>query len=401
MHIQRVGRAGRLAPGVAYPLYTEETYNKFIKEEYPDIIKSNINGHLLNLIVKICDPQGLCNQHSTWDLLCGQIGKDLKFMETNADTKFNIYEYDLMDLPSADAINGAINRLYILGALTSNCTPTPIGLIMNRFGLLSIEASKIILAGYAWKAPIIDLIIIGCLVSFINANDLYSRRGDPYNRKLHEGVFNIFGSKNSYLKTQLMLCCDLLMFVIVWSEFQKYSSRYLNDNDIHIIEWCKEHGLEYGVLSEMISYRDDTIEMLSKIGLDPYANFNSSYLMTDSMNIDHWIQVMKQCIFEGFKCNIAVWDTALKCYTTKHGRLSIPVNREWIAPMADIMTYNSSNPKYILYTDILFRQKFMDNTYDSTVNYVSAISGFIPFDPDFDIIRNEDLLIQQESNKPK
>ncbi len=395
MHIQRVGRAGRLAPGVAYPLYTEATYNKLISEEYPDIIKSNILGHLLNLVVKMCDPQGYGNQHSTWDLLCGQVGKDLKYMEGIRDTKFNIYEYDLMDLPSADAINGAINKLFILGAINSNCTPTPIGLIMNRFGLLSIEAAKIILSGYAWGAPIIDLIVIGCLVSFIKSNDLYSRRGDPYNRKLREGVFNLFGSKNSYLKTQLTLCCDMLMFVVVWSEFQKYSSRHLNDNDVHIVDWCRDHGLNYDVLSEMITYRDDTVEMLSKIGLDPYANFSSSYMMTDSMNIDKWIRVMKQCIFEGFKYNIAVWDTAVRCYTTKMGRLKIPVEREWITPTADIISYNSENPKHILYTNLLIRQKFADNTYDVTVGYVSALSGFVQFDPDFDLIRVEDELVEK------
>ncbi len=395
MHIQRVGRAGRLAPGIAYPLYTEATYNALIKDEYPDIIKSNITGHLLNLIVKICDPKSYGNQHSTWDLLCGPIGQDLKYMEYIQETKFNIYEYDLMDLPSADAINGAINKLFILGAISSNCTPTKIGLIMNRFGLLSIEASRLILSGYAWGAPIIDLIVIGCLVSFIKSNDLYSRRGEPYNKKIREGVFNLFSSKSSYLKTQLTLCCDLLMFVVVWSEFQKYSSRHLNDNDIHIIDWCKEHGLNYDVLSEMITYRDDTVEMLSKIGLDPYANFNSSYMMTDSMNIDNWIRVMKQCIFEGFKCNIAVWDTTARCYTSKMGRLKLPIEREWITPLSDIISYNSENPKYILYTDIIYKQKFADNTYDANISYVSALSGFIQFDPDFDLIRNEDLIFSK------
>lgn len=394
MHTQRIGRVGRLAAGVAYPLYTQSTFSKLIKEEYPDIIKSNITSHLLNLIVKMCDTSGLRNQHNTWELLCGAIGKDLNFLKNIQSAKFNIYEYDLMDLPSADSVNSSISKLFTLGAINSNCTPTAAGLIMNRFSLLSIEAIRLILAGYAWGAPIIDLIIVGCLVSFIKSYDLYSQRGDPYNRKLREGVFNLFGSHNSYLRTQLALCCDMLMFVVVWAEFEKFSTRHLNDDDVHIIDWCKEHGLNYDVFSELIAYRDDTVDMLSKIGLNPYANFKYSYAMTDSLNIDKWVRLMKQCIFEGFKCNIAVWDTNLRSYTTKNGRLRIPVEREWISPASDIITYNSENPKYILYSDILYKQKFSDNTYDASVGYVSALSGFIQFDPDFDLIRDEDDIVK-------
>jgi hypothetical protein len=254
-----------------------------IEDEYPDIINANCMGYILNLIVRESDPKGVNSINSVWDLLRWQVGKEINYIESLRDSKFNIYSYDLMDLPSADAISNAINKLYILGAITSNCSATPLGFIMSRFGLLIPEAAKLIMSGYAWGAPICDLITIGCLMSFIKSSSLYSKRGEPYNKKMTQGSFNLFGGKENYLKTQLILCCDMLMFIVVWNEFQKCVSQYLNDDGIHVMEWCRNNGLDYSVMTEIIEYRDDTIDMLSKIGFDPYANFSSSVLLKNAL----------------------------------------------------------------------------------------------------------------------
>lgn len=48
--LQRIGRAGRVAPGVSYHMYTEAEFNSFIPYQLPEICTSNIDGVVLKLL---------------------------------------------------------------------------------------------------------------------------------------------------------------------------------------------------------------------------------------------------------------------------------------------------------------------------------------------------------------
>ncbi|WUR02856.1 pre-mRNA splicing factor [Vairimorpha necatrix] len=49
--IQRAGRAGRTGPGICYRMYSEKSYNEFMKEKnIPEILKSNISNTILLLL---------------------------------------------------------------------------------------------------------------------------------------------------------------------------------------------------------------------------------------------------------------------------------------------------------------------------------------------------------------
>ena len=47
---QRIGRAGRTQPGVAYHMYTEAEYNKFAPYKQPDIRTTNIDSEIMKLL---------------------------------------------------------------------------------------------------------------------------------------------------------------------------------------------------------------------------------------------------------------------------------------------------------------------------------------------------------------
>ena len=48
---QRIGRAGRTQPGIAYHMYTEDEYNKFSDFKQPDIRTTNIDSELMKLLM--------------------------------------------------------------------------------------------------------------------------------------------------------------------------------------------------------------------------------------------------------------------------------------------------------------------------------------------------------------
>lgn len=48
---QRIGRAGRTQPGIAYHMYTKEEYEKFPDFKQPDIRTTNIDGELMKLLM--------------------------------------------------------------------------------------------------------------------------------------------------------------------------------------------------------------------------------------------------------------------------------------------------------------------------------------------------------------
>lgn len=52
---QRAGRAGRLGPGVAYRLWTEEQHQRRARHRKPDILSSDLSGPLLQCIAFGCD----------------------------------------------------------------------------------------------------------------------------------------------------------------------------------------------------------------------------------------------------------------------------------------------------------------------------------------------------------
>ncbi|CAM6002870.1 unnamed protein product, partial [Sphagnum balticum] len=57
MSTQRRGRVGRVAPGIFYPLYTLDSYNKMIKDQPPKIITDDIAVVLLSLILAECEAE--------------------------------------------------------------------------------------------------------------------------------------------------------------------------------------------------------------------------------------------------------------------------------------------------------------------------------------------------------
>jgi hypothetical protein len=124
---------------------------------------------------------------------------------------------------------------------------------------------------------------------------------------------------------------------------------------------------------------------MSGIGLNPYANQEYSYPTRTTLDLPDWIVKIKQCLFEGYKSNMCLWNFGSAKYETRYGRLTVDVVKPFIASRLDLIEYGGQNPKFIIYDSLGFRQDAKSGEYNPIVKYVSVLDGFIPIDPDFDV----------------
>jgi HrpA-like RNA helicase len=399
MYKQRRGRVGRKAPGFAFPLYTKATFDKLQEDQFPDIIKMDTSLDLLSLIIMESDPEGESNDKPLIDLVSTKtveskgVRKDIreKIMQnlitpTRAELSLfelklcsadiDLFKLDLLDPPSADAMHSSLDRLYTAGAIYKNSTPTAVGVLMNKFRFIGLECIRTILAGYAWDVAIIDLITITSFCSV--RQDL----------KMNQRDLDRLGIKTNPDESpdSLLYACDFIETLIWWYRYQAVCSAWLFDSSKESPEdWCIRNGLTHSFFNDVASAREDIILSMAGMGLNPYAMFNKSYLARTELDIDDWVAGIKQCLFEGFKSNVCMWNPIIKTYETRYGRIRTTVDKEFIANRIDLAKYGGQNPKFLLYDMLGFRQDTQTNEYKPALKYVSVLDGFIAIDVDYDV----------------
>ena len=367
MYKQRRGRVGRKAPGSCYCIYTKHTFESMQEDQYPDIVKSEITLDLLNMLIREVDPGNIVNNNSIIELL-----NNKEFWEEINKKKIDLTKLDLLDLPPPDSINYSLEKLYVLGAITSNSIPTILGFIMNKFRYISIESIKMILSGYAWKAAIIDLITIAAFIQFNRSNVITDE--NKYQEAKKNGIFNLFSLE---IKSDLFISDTMIEYILIFNEFQKLLYNIgLSDNIINELKkWCDKYGLDATTLTEIIEIRDSVIKCMCIIGLNPFQYIENSmqYLIiaseTDKLN---YIKTLKQCIFEGFKLNLAVYNKKDRTYYTRKTNIGFQIPE--------------IEANYIIYDTIFYNLNSASNLYEPNILHYSVMDGYVVIDNTFDKI---------------
>jgi len=431
MHTQRSGRAGRKAPGVSYAMFTKETLDNLQEDQYPDIIKEKIDLVLLNFLIRQLDEDNLSNNETLYKLFVEEridpeevdagisgisgfasgdghvdfsrsiLTKELssEFERKLAVKKVNIYDMDLLDLPSADAMQTAMETLFTMGAINSNSIPTPVGFIMNKFRMVRSESVRMILAGYAWKAPIIDLITIAAFLEQKPISIFPRDLEEAYTKANDEGLFTLFPgsdkiSKYSELKTQLFVADDFIRYVIIFSQFQQLTVSAFGQSDLgNVKKWCADRGVSYRALTDVATLRDDIISNMTNIGLNAFVNNNKcmrktlgSYSDYEKMN---YVKNIKQCIFEGYKLNIGVYDPRGKMYKSRKCSLPFKINKTGLSHFLDDRDreeYGDTNPKFIIFGELRVSRNAKTNMYAAEASNICILDGFIPYDANYDTL---------------
>jgi HrpA-like RNA helicase len=165
MAVQRRGRVGRKAPGVWYPTYTKAMFESMLVSKYPDILRTDISELLLGVIVAEYN----------------------KATAAGTVFDFDVTDLDIMGYPSVDSFEYTLHKLSHLGFVTSTpevygpkhgaVIPTHLGDFATKIAKMSLENSRMILAGYYWGANVRDLITIAAFTE-VGWKDIMEKRLD-------------------------------------------------------------------------------------------------------------------------------------------------------------------------------------------------------------------------------
>jgi len=213
--IQRKGRAGRLAPGEYYALFTKEDFESRKEFSEPEIKRSNL-AHIV--------------------LYMKNLGID------------KIEEFDFIDKPEKRQIDEAIRDLKILGALDENGHITDIGKEMVEYPLDPRLARMIVEAIRNNYDCLYEICVI---TSFFGQRSVFLR---PQNKE------EIADKAHSRFKHPTS---DFITFLKIWVEWKKNNMSQ---------DWARENFLNFNVLIEANKIVSDLLKILGRNGVKAFTN---------------------------------------------------------------------------------------------------------------------------------
>lgn len=327
MAIQRRGRAGRQSPGVWYPLYTKDLFAKLIVDQLPDIITQEISGNVLGAIIQETG---------------ARIDKYDKSISFTNKTGFSISTLDIMGYPAVDSLEYCVEKLFVLGLITvvnstknkNTLIPTKLGMAANKFRKVKLESVRMILAGFYYKANILDLITIAIF--------LESKKWDSFSKvKLKSykprNILNV-SKMEAEMYSKMFWADDFIEMLWIWYDFMEALDSInpaLRSSKIGIgyaRKWCNDNELIYDELISIIQARDELIDLMINIGINPFYNGlnlkRGTYNLKTILNKDISLGMkeickIKSCIYEGYKLNTATYDKSKNAYVSDWKRITV------------------------------------------------------------------------------
>ncbi|PJF19742.1 hypothetical protein PSACC_00395, partial [Paramicrosporidium saccamoebae] len=223
---QRAGRAGRLCPGKAYRLYTEDQYDSLLRNTIPEIQK--------------CNPTNVILQ--------------LKALGIG-----NILAFDFMSQPATDSMARSLEFLHAIHALDSNSQLTMMGEVMSE---LPVEATlgRMLIASAEYHCGA-EMCILAAMLSagpvFVNVSGHLRGALDEAKRRLgvEQGdlvtLINIYRSyqkhDGKWCQRHFLSHKTLQKATRIHALFQKYMQRYglsmIRSNSVIPVQKCIASGL--------------------------------------------------------------------------------------------------------------------------------------------------------------
>lgn len=322
---QRKGRAGRLFPGVFYPLYTESVYNALPPQQMPDIVTSGAGPLILTM--------ALSQRFSTG-------GRD----------EFRLERVDMLDPPPADALAAALDQAVGLGFLSphvpiqrlvahdAGAAPTgdqvgvgygltALGEHAVRFPRLELPEIRLLLAAPLWDAAVSDLATIVAAVQVCGARGLAGlldrdaareAKTPDAARRLLDAAF-VAGLPAGYagggappLAMQAdwgraIVQDDLIEALCVFEAFRARLDAALaaHPDTFHaaVEEWCAARNLSAAALVGVARAREAVLTEMVAAGLNPFwgSAFRLARAPADAMLAR--VQALKRCIYDAYRLN--------------------------------------------------------------------------------------------------
>jgi HrpA-like RNA helicase len=356
---QRMGRAGRNFPGVFYPLYPRYIYDKLPKQQFPQILLSDPSVIMIDIINEQIKSTG---------------------------KPFKVTSIDMIDPPSSDALNYSLGKLYQLGFITPftdddlavegpqivpKYTLTELGKLSSVFTLISPEAIRMILSGYAYECSIFDLITIA---AYVTMPSLAQGKNLPNWAEIYTVGL---GFRSDYNKMQLLICDEFINGIILINAVKNI----IGTNVERVYDWCDRVNINYHGLLEFIKLRDDIVEQALRAKFDLFKYEKKSIKTTSQDSFMDIITRIKYCIYDGYRCNRLVPASSGNKYKSIYGNVDV------ITPMIIKNSKYKFNvlPSCILYSELKLKLNRDDpnRIYNLAAVKISTMSGFVHDDPNY------------------
>ncbi len=410
MAIQRKGRVGRKAPGFWYPCYTEETFNAMPEEQSSKIIISDSTENLLSIMIKeknveIIEENSINkikNYKSEGLFQMFKLTSNVWYKTHNL-LETNLSALDFIEMPSMQSLGFSIEKLHILGFIDDQYNITTIGFLANKIRFISLELRKFIISGFYYGANILDLITIAAFV-YVTKRRIFSKNFKMYNfMKQTREEFDFYN--------KILFADDFINCVFIWNIFQSFIQKSFSNlnNDIlekmdnsktteyskilytdSIKKWCEENEIIYDGLLNVIATRDQLIENILTVGINPYKNsldipknmYNLNKIVLNSLSegIDE-IKKIKSCLYEGYKCNVLV--NRKNNYISLLRGVSIKVKSFFVEELNKNVA-EQVKPLYVLVDNYSLAQKIGSAKFEFVADgFVSVLDNFIEVDEAF------------------
>lgn len=414
---QRKGRVGRKSPGFWYPCYTEETFNNLPENKFSDIITIDTTENLLGILIK--DKKVEMAEELNITRIREPEENDLIQIHEMADNTWyylkntlptNISTLDFIELPSMTTLSYSIEKLNVLGFIDDEYDITTVGLYANQLRKIPLESRRMIFAGYFHGASISDLITIAAF--------LYVQKRNIYDKKFE--MKNFLKNANTVefeFYNKILIADDFVNCIFVWNiianftrsklkrltkqDFANIPEKYKISGELpdyiekkilymdEIKEWCEEMGLKFDGVLAVIAMRDEIIENMVTIGLDPYKNslelIKSDYNLNNILNKSlseglEEVKKIKLCVFEGFKTNLLRYNTNSKQYISIFKNVAVKVKSPYIKELNEKVA-EQNKPYYLIVSSYTMSQKFGSAIFEFVADsFVSVIDNFISVD---------------------
>ncbi len=417
---QRRGRVGRKEPGVFYACYTKETYDALPPLPFPEIVKADITIALLDIIISETETTLIEVPHEELSKYPDAFQMNLfdqRWYAIETKKPFIASSLDFIQYPAADSITYGIEKLQTLGFIDHEYKPTIIGWYGSKFRKVQLENIRMILAGYHQGANILDLITITCFV------ESGHKLGVKKNKYIPRNPLNLSDIQKNYYYS-MVFCDEFIEYLFIWDTFMneiknlgvklkkvvgsikgrgsaktkkttsaKKKTTNITDIMEHLENWCNENHFNYDTIMKIVVARDEMISDLLNIGLNPFYNglnmsrgkYNLSNILRNNISEGlEEVRKIKQCIYEGYRMNLFVWNDGMKAYISNYGHYPVSLESKLLRPLRPDVDIKQLRPQKIIVSSVLLGTSNIDKgMYEFVGADISVLDGYVDTDLEF------------------
>jgi HrpA-like RNA helicase len=358
----------------------------------------------------------------------------------------NASSLNFIQYPASDSITHGLEKLRVLGFIDCEYKPTLFGYYASKFRKITLENARMILAGYYYGANVLDLITITCFLqaghklgikrrSYIPRNPLKIKSYDQINY-YYNMIFCDEFIEYLFIWEDFMEQIDILTEKIKKKLNKKggadikYKSNHTEkhtyqdadhaparetdrdpDSDIfldeeyeinktelpeimsHLENWANENKFNYETLMKIVNMRDELLSDLLNLGLNPFYNSlglrRGRYKLTNILKYNlsdgiSEIRKIKNCIYEGYRLNLFIWNDIVKKYISNVYNYPISLDSKLIRPLKPENDIKQIRPQKIIVANIMLgSSNYVKGMYEFKGNDISVLDGYVNVDVNF------------------